>query len=395
MNKKQIFLNHIGQTSPFPLCIEIERAEGIYMYAPDRRRYIDLVSGVAVSNVGHCHPKIVTAVKEQAEKYMHLMVYGEIIQSPQVQFAELLIKQLPDTLNSIYFVNSGTEATDAALKLAKRVTGRFEVAAFKNSYHGSGQGAMSVLGNHRLTAPFLPLIPGCTFLRFNEFDDLALITNKTSAVIVEPIQGEAGVIVAKNGYLKALRQRCNETDTLLIFDEIQTGFGRTGSLFRFMDENVIPDILCCAKAMGGGMPLGAFITSKKFMQELTHDPILGHITTFGGHPISCAAALAQLQILLNEDILSKVEQKADLFKQYLQQHPLVKEIRNAGLMMAVQINSEKNNTKLFKLLTENGILTDQFIYNPLSFRIAPPLTITNEQIKECCDIIIQCFNKID
>lgn len=394
ISPKQIFLNHIGQTSPFPLCIDIEKAEGIYMYSSDGKRYTDLVSGVAVSNVGHCHPKVVNAVKEQVEKYMHLMVYGEIIQSTQIHFAQLLVNQLPKTLNSVYFVNSGSEATDGALKLAKRCTGRYEIVAFKNSYHGSGQGAMSVLGNEALKSSYMPMIPGVSFLEFNNLEDLKLITNKTAAVIIEPVQGEAGVIVAQKGYLKALRKRCNETGTLLIFDEIQTGFGRTGELFRFMGEDVIPDILCCAKAMGGGMPLGAFIASKDLMKNLSHDPMLGHITTFGGHPVSCAAALAQLQILLEEDYISQVQKKSELFKSLLINEQHIVEIRNAGLMMAVELDSEENCLKMFSLLTENRILSDPFIYNPTSFRIAPPLIITDEQIKETCEVIIKCLQNL-
>jgi len=392
MTHREIFFRNIGLPSNFPLGIEIERAEGIYMYAPDGKRYIDLVSGVAVSNVGHCHPKVVEAVKAQVEKYMHLMVYGEIIQSPQTFFAELLTSLLPETLNCVYYVNSGSEATDGAVKLAKRFTGRFEICAFKNSYHGSGQGTMSFLGNETLKRNFRPLIPGTTFLDFNDFSSLEKITPRHAAVIVEPIQGEAGVIVPITGFLQALRQRCDETGTLLIFDEIQTGFGRTGTLFYFQQENVIPDILCCAKAMGGGMPLGAFIASKTMMQCLTENPALGHITTFGGHPVSCASALAQLQILLDEKIIPTVTEKGELFITKLKHHPAIKEIRGKGLMLAVEMQTETQCTQLLKQLTETGVITDPFIFNTTSFRIAPPLNITKEQIEKCCEQINKTLN---
>jgi acetylornithine/succinyldiaminopimelate/putrescine aminotransferase len=394
MTNREIFYRNIGLPSNFPLGIEIEHAEGIYMYSPDGKCYIDLVSGVSVSNVGHCHPKIVEAVKKQVEKYMHLMVYGEIIQSPQALFAELLTKQLPDTLNCIYYVNSGSEATDGAVKLSKKTTRRFEICAFQNSYHGSGQGSMSFLGNEHLKNNFRPLIPGTTFLQFNNFNDLQTISERHAAVIIEPIQGEAGIILPEKGFLQALHRRCQEVGALLIFDEIQTGFGRTGSLFRFQTEQVVPDILCCAKAMGGGMPLGAFIASKSLMHQLAENPVLGHITTFGGHPVSCAAALAQLQLLLDEDIISTVMEKGTLFKTLLHKHPCIKEIRGTGLMLAVELNSETQCLQLFELLTQNGIITDPFIFNSAALRIAPPLNITLTQIQECCHIILQSLDKI-
>jgi acetylornithine/succinyldiaminopimelate/putrescine aminotransferase len=391
MTSREIFYRNIGLPSNFPLGIEIERAEGIYMYSPDGKRYIDLVSGVAVSNVGHCHPKVVEAVKAQTEKYMHLMVYGEIIQSPQTLFAELLTSLLPETLNCVYYVNSGSEATDGAVKLAKRFTGRFELCAFKNGYHGSGQGAMSFLGDESLKRNFRPLIPGTLFLDYNDFSCIEKITERHAAVIVEPIQGEAGIVVPKKGFLQALRRRCDETGTLLIFDEIQTGFGRTGSLFYFQQENVIPDILCCAKAMGGGMPLGAFIASKTMMQCLTENPPLGHITTFGGHPVSCAAALAQLQILIDENIIPSVAEKGEIFIKKLKHHPAVKEIRGKGLMLDVEMSSETQCTQLLEKLTQNCFITDPFLFNTTSFRIAPPLNITKQQIEKCCEIIGRSF----
>ncbi|MDR0364571.1 MAG: aspartate aminotransferase family protein [Bacteroidales bacterium] len=394
MNNREIFFRNIGLTSNFPLDIEIECARGIYMYAPDGKQYIDLVSGVSVSNIGHCHPAVVAAVKEQTEKYMHLMVYGEIIQSPQVRFAELLTQQLPTSLDCVYFVNSGAEATDGAMKLAKRFTRRFEICAFKNAYHGSAQGSMSGLGSECLKRNFRPLIPGTTFLPYDNFDVIQLITEKHAAVIVEPVQGEGGMIVPQKGFLKALRDRCDQTGALLIFDEIQTGFGRTGSLFRFQRENVVPDILCCAKAMGGGMPLGAFISSKNILQSLTDNPPLGHITTFGGHPVSCAAALAQLKVLLEENLISTAEAKGALFRKLLKDHPAVKEIRGVGLMLAVEMESEAAFSKLFGKLTDRGIITDPFLFNTASFRIAPPLIITERQIEECCATIRRCMDAL-
>ena len=336
ISQRQLFLEHVGQTSDFPLQLEIERAQGIYMFDRNDKSYIDLISGVSVSNLGHVHPKVVNAIKKQAEKYMHLMVYGEYIQTPQVEFAKKLTDLLPEKLNSVYFVNSGSEAIEGALKLAKRYTGRSEMISFKNAYHGSTHGALSVMGNEEFKNSFRPLLPDVNFINFNSIDDLKLISEKTACVLIEPIQGEAGIRLPKDSYLKKLRKKCDETGTLLIFDEIQTGFGRTGNLFAFQEYDVIPDIITIAKGMGGGMPIGAFVSSNDIMSSFKTNPILGHITTFGGHPVSCAAACASLDVIINENIIEKVKSKGQLFKKHLN-HPEIKEIRGIGLFMAVEL----------------------------------------------------------
>jgi len=330
LTERQLFYNHVAQTSDSPIALEIEKAEGIYMYDNNGKKYIDLIAGVSVSNLGHRHPNVINAIKQQLDKYMHLMVYGEYIQTPQVEFAQLLVKQLPESLNNVYFVNSGSEANEGALKLAKRYTKRSEIIAFKNAYHGSTHGVLSVLGNEYFKQSFRPLVPGVKFIEFNNENDLSQITEKTACVIVEPVQAEAGIIVPENNYLQKLRQRCNQTGTLLIFDEIQTGFGRTGKLFAFQTYNVTPDIFTIAKGMGGGMPIGAFVANKKIMSAFKDNPVLGHITTFGGHPVSAAAAKANLETLLNENIIDNVNKKGELFRKLLV-HNKIKSIRGVGL----------------------------------------------------------------
>lgn len=393
-SNKELFLRHVGQTSPAPLGIEIDRAQGIYMYDKEGKAYIDLVSGVSVSNLGHQHPSIVKAIKNQVDKYMHLMVYGEIVQSPQVQFAQLLSEQLPESLNSIYFVNSGSEAIEGAMKLAKRLTGRSQIISCKNAYHGSTHGAMSIMGSETYKTAFRPLLPDTALIEFNKIADLKLITPNTACVIIEPIQGEAGIISPVVGYLQALRKRCDETGTLLIFDEIQTGFGRSGHLFAFQKYDVIPDILCLAKAMGGGMPIGGFVSSTDNLNAFTNHPILGHITTFGGHPVSAAAAFAHLSFLVEHpDIYKQADTKAQLFRQLIENHPLIKEIRQDGLIMAVDLDSSKLVFQFLKLALERGIMSDLFLFNEQSFRISPPLIISENEIKEACKIIIECLNK--
>jgi len=375
-----LFLQHVGQTSPFPMALEIESARGIYLYDARGKEYIDLVSGVSVSNTGHGHPKVVEAVKKQVDKYMHLMVYGEFIEEPQVQFARKLIEHLPENLESVYFVNSGSEAIEGAMKLAKRVTGRREILAFKNAYHGSTQGALSIYGGDELTKAIQPLLPETGFMEFNSVESLSAISGKTACVVMEVIQGEGGIICAEPDFIKQVRERCNQTGALLVFDEIQTGFGRTGKLFAFEHYQVIPDILCLAKSMGGGMPLGAFISSKKMMDTLTTNPMLGHITTFGGHPVSCAAGLAAFGVILEEELAQKANEKGELFRKLLI-HPAIESIRGKGLFFAVELSKTISIQKFFALCIKYGIIFDFFLFSQTAFRIAPPLTITFEEIE--------------
>jgi len=389
LTNRQLFLNHNAQTSDAPLLIEIDHASGVYMYGANNEKYLDLISGIGVSNVGHCHPKVVQAVQEQATKYMHLMVYGEFVQSPQVDLAVKLTGTLPATLDAVYLVNSGSEATEGALKLAKRYTNRREIISCVNAYHGSSHGALSVMGNEFFKQSFRPLLPGIKHIHFNKVEDLTLITEETAAVIIETVQGEAGVRIADVEYMQALRARCTYTGTLLILDEIQCGFGRTGSFWAFEKYGIEPDILLTAKGMGGGMPIGAFISSKEIMDTLSHNPVLGHITTFGGHPVSCAAALACIEIIEEESLVASVNRKADLFLKHLK-HPGIKEIRNAGLMMAVEFESYPVLKKIIDEAIKKGVLTDWFLFCDNSMRIAPPLIITDEQIIEACSIISSC-----
>jgi len=386
ISQRQLFLKHVGQTSDFPLQLEIDRAEGIYIFDRNEKSYIDLISGVSVSNVGHVHPKVVKAIKDQLEKYMHLMVYGEYIQTPQIEFAKKLTNLLPENLNSVYFVNSGSEAIEGALKLAKRYTGRSEIISFKNAYHGSTHGALSVMGNEEFKNSFRPLLPDVNFLNFNSYEDLNLISEKTACVIVEPVQGEAGIRLPGGNYLTKLRERCHKVGALLIFDEIQTGFGRIGKLFAFEEYNVVPDIMTIAKGMGGGMPIGAFVSSNKIMSSFKTNPILGHITTFGGHPVSCAAACASLDVLINEKIIDDVKRKGDLFRKYLN-HSEIKEIRGLGLFMAVELSDFNQVKKVIDVAIEKGLVTDWFLFHDSAFRIAPPLIISEDQIKQACDIL--------
>jgi acetylornithine/succinyldiaminopimelate/putrescine aminotransferase len=387
MNLRELFYRYVAQTSSEPLAIEIKKAEGIYLYSPDRKIYTDLISGISVSNVGHCHPEVVKAVKEQAEKYMHLLVYGEMIQSPQVLLAQRLASLLPANLSSVYFVNSGAEAIEGAIKLAKRFTGKTGLVSCENAYHGSTNGAMSLMGNDEFTQPFQPLLPQCSRVRFGEIEDLGKITSNTAAFVVEVVQGEAGIRYADKKYWKKVRERCDETNTLLIFDEIQTGFGRTGSMFAFEQTGIIPDIITLAKAMGGGMPIGAFISSKEIMQTLMYNPTLGHMTTFGGHPVCCAAALASVDIIEQEELYKSAEEKGKLFESQLSKLPRVKEFRRKGLMMALDFEDREFNFKVIHKCLERGILSDWFLFCDTAMRIAPPLIITKEEIKEACKII--------
>ncbi|MES2874432.1 MAG: aspartate aminotransferase family protein [Bacteroidota bacterium] len=390
LTTRQLFLLNTAQTSSFPRLLEIERAEGMYLYDREGRQYMDLVSGFAVSNTGHRNPEVVKAIKDQADKYLHLTVYGEYVQTPQVKFAEKLASILPPSLCSVYFVNSGAEATEGAMKLAKRYTGRSGIIACKNSYHGSTQGALSVMGNEYYKQAYRPLLPGISFIDFNNPVDLDQISSDTAAVILETIQGEAGIRVPDRDYMQKLRNRCDETGSLLILDEIQTGFGRTGSLFGFEQFGIVPDILLLAKGMGGGMPIGAFISSNDIMGALKENPILGHITTFGGHPVSCAAGLASLNVILNEKLMVDVPAKEILFRTCLT-HPMIREIRGKGLMLSVQLDTFEQVENVSKRCIEQGLIIDWFLHCDTALRIAPPLIITENEIIAACKIITEAI----
>lgn len=394
MTPRQLFFRHLGLPGQHPMALEIDHAEGIYLYDTSGRTYIDLVSGVSVSNLGHRHPAIVEAIREQADKYTHLMVYGEFIQAPQVTLAKELSECLPDRLDCTFFVNSGSEAIDGAIKLARRFTGRTEIAAFRNAYHGGTYGALSILGNERLKSAFRPLLPDIRQLEFNDINGLSSISRRTACVVAETVQAEAGIILPQEGFLQALRQRCDETGTLLVMDDIQMGMGRTGKLFSFEHFGIEPDILALAKAFGGGMPLGAFISSGEIMRSLANNPELGHITTFGGHPVSCAAALASLRVLKEEKPYLQADRKGRLFNDRLASHRRIGEIRQAGLMLGVEMSDNVSLGEMLRLLTEKGIIVDPFLFMPNAFRIAPPLIITDEQINEACDRIIECLNQL-
>ena len=381
------FLAHLAQTSPFPIALDIVGAEGCHLQTRDGKRYLDLVAGLAVNNVGHRQPKVVAAIKAQADKYLHVIPYGEFIQGPQVRFAETLTSLLPAGLDSIYLVNSGTEANEAALKLAKRITGRTRLVACHKSYHGSTHGSLSITGNEEMKFRNRPLLPGVRFMHFNNTDDLSLIDDETAAVIVEPIQGDAGIRVPERAWMLALRKRCDKAGAMLIFDEVQTGFGRTGKLFAFEHFDVVPDILVLGKALGGGMPMGAFVSSRERMHLLTHDPVLGHITTFGGHPIPCVAGLAALEVLQEEQLAANAERMGALFKELLV-HPAINEVRGMGLMLAVDLGDAEKVQHVVMGCLDRGVLGFWFLSCPTAFRIAPPLCITEELVREACAAIL-------
>jgi acetylornithine/N-succinyldiaminopimelate aminotransferase len=393
LTQRQLFLQHNAQTSPEPLMLEFVRAKGIYIYDAQNKKHIDLIAGIGVSNVGHCHPAVVKAIQEQAETYMHLMVYGEYVQTPQVNFAKALADILPESLSCTYFLNSGTEAVEGAMKLAKRYTGRKGFIACKNAYHGSTQGAESLMESDFYSSGYGPFLPHVSFIEHNNIVDLNKITTEIAAVFIEPIQGEAGIRVADLNYMLALKAKCQETGTLLIFDEIQSGFGRSGKMFAFEHYNVVPDVLLLAKGIGGGMPIGAFISSLEIMSVLSHTPILGHMTTFGGHPVCCAAGLATLRTLVDNRIVDEVEEKGQLFKQLLK-HPAIKEIRGKGLMLAVEFENFEINKKIIDACILDGVLSDWFLHCSNSMRIAPPLIITKEEIEEACAIILKNINLV-
>ena len=391
------FLSHVAQTSPSPMLVEVARAEGSFFYTPEGKRYYDLVAGVSVSNVGHANPAVVRAVQEQAARYMHVMVYGELVESPQVEYAARIASLLPGALESVYFVNSGAEAVEGALKLAKRFTGRTEMISMRRAYHGSTHGAMSMMGapeGEEWKEPFRPLLPDVQAIEFNDFGALQRITRRTACVLAEPVQGEAGVRPPKPGYLEALRRRCDEVGALLIFDEIQTGLGRTGAMFASLRYGVTPDIVCLAKAFGGGMPLGAFVSRHEIMDTLQHDPALGHITTFGGHPVCCAAGLAALNYLLENRIVESVEAKGALYEELLADHPAVREIRRAGLLLAVELGDPAKLYRIMELFKQAGILSDWFLYCDTAFRISPPLTISEEEVRESAALVRECLDRL-
>ena len=394
---RKAFLTHVGQTSPSPMMVEVERAEGVFFYTPDGKPYYDLVAGVSVSNVGHANPAVVKAVQEQAAKYMHIMVYGEMVERPQVEYATRIASLLPGDIDSIYFLSTGAEAVEGALKLAKRYTARREIISMRRAYHGSTHGAMSLMGSpegEEWKGAFRPLMPDVRSIEFNNFEQLAEITERTACVIAEPVQGEAGVRPPKEGYLEALRKRCDQVGALLIFDEIQTGFGRTGAMFASLKYGVTPDIVCIAKSLGGGMPLGAFAARREVMNTLTYNPVLGHITTFGGHPVCCAAGLAALDYIEEHHLVEQVEAKGALYEELLSGHPAVQEIRRSGLLMAVELGSSERMFKMMEHFAERGIMSDWFLFCDTAFRISPPLVISEEEIRDSARIIRECLDKL-
>ncbi|PWT77374.1 MAG: aspartate aminotransferase family protein [Bacteroidetes bacterium] len=392
MQQRELFLRHLAQTSPNPIGLEIVSAEGMTLLESSGNKYLDLIGGISVANIGHRHPKVVEAIKNQADKYLHLLVYGEFVQSPQVQYASLLAAHLPESLNSVYFTNSGAEATEGAMKLAKRVTGRTQIIAFKQSYHGSTQGALSVMGDEYWRNAFRPLLPGILHAEFNSEESLQLISDQTACVIAEPVQAERGVYPSTKEWLQALRNKCSKEGALLILDEVQTGFGRTGMWWNFQYASVVPDILLLGKALGGGMPLGAFIADRQIMDALTENPVLGHITTFGGHPVCCAAGMASMQVLLEEAWIGQVKKKEELFN-HLLVHPKIKTVRSAGLLIAVEFENFEINKKIIDACIDRGVLVDWFLFAPQCLRIAPPLIISEEQIEQACNTILDCCQR--
>jgi acetylornithine/succinyldiaminopimelate/putrescine aminotransferase len=394
MNQRELFLRHVAQTSPAPLALEIVKAEGSKMWDKQGRSYIDLISGISVCNVGHRNPRVIQAIHNQLEAYMHIMVYGELVESPQVNYAEKIASLLPENLDAVYFTNSGAEATEGAMKLAKRLTGRTNILAFKNSYHGSTQGALSVMGDEYWRNAYRPLLPGIVHADYNVFASLDLIDCQTACVIAEPIQAEMGVYAPDYRWMQSLRKKCDDVGALLVLDEIQTGFGRTGTLFAFEKYGIVPDIILLGKALGGGMPLGAFVSSRSNMNAFTENPVLGNITTFGGHPVCCAAGLAAVDFLIEEELIQGVQEKANLFRQLLV-HPIIKSVRNEGLLMAIEFASFEQNKQLIDGCIDNGVFTDWFLFAPHCMRLSPPLVITEEEIRKACAIILQACDNFD
>jgi acetylornithine/N-succinyldiaminopimelate aminotransferase len=391
LNQRELFLRHVAQTSTAPLALEIVKAEDSRLYDAAGKEYTDLIGGISVANTGHRHPRVIGAIKEQLDAYLHVMVYGEFVEAPQVQYAQLLTDHLPSSLNSVYFTNSGAEAVEGAMKLAKRSTGRTDIIAFNRSYHGSTQGALSIIGDEYWRNAFRPLLPGVLHLDYNSFEALQEINEQTACVIAETVQAEAGMIVPSKEWMLALRKRCTETGALLILDEIQAGFGRTGKLWGFEHFDIVPDILLLGKALGGGMPLGAFIAGKKHMNELMSNPVLGHITTFGGHPVSCTAGMAAMKLLLEEQWVEKVKTNEALLRSLLI-HPGIKTVRSFGLWMAVEFDSFEANKQVIDKCIAAGVLTDWFLFAPECLRISPPLTISTDELRKAASVIVKAIH---
>lgn len=391
MNQRELFLRHVAQTSVSPLALEIVRAEGSLLYDSNGRQYIDLIGGISVANTGHRHPVVIDAIKKQLDSYLHVMVYGEFVESPQVQYARLLSKHLPDPLDCVYFTNSGAEAVEGAMKLAKRVTNRTGIISFNKSYHGSTQGALSILGDEYWRNAFRPLLPGIRRFDYQSPEAIVAIDETTACVIAESIQGEAGVNAPSAEWMQALRKKCTETCTLLVLDEIQAGFGRTGRLWGFEHFGIVPDVVLLGKALGGGMPLGAFVSSKKLMDHFTDNPVLGHITTFGGHPVSCAAGLAAMNVLLDEKLVEGIAEKEQVFRSRLK-HKRIRKLRSFGLWMAVELDSFKTNQKVIQACIAGGVLTDWFLFADRCLRISPPLNISADHIHQACDVILRALD---
>ena len=393
MDTRRLFFQHVAQTSEAPIAIHVKKAAGSRLWDDSGNEYIDLIAGISVCNIGHRHKDVINAIRKQTNQYLHVLVYGEMIETPQVQYAHLLAEHLPPSLNSVYFTNSGAEAVEGAMKLAKRFTGRTDIIAFTKSYHGSTQGALSLMGDEYWRNSFRPLLPCVYHYEYNTYDVFNNINDQTACVVIETIQAERGVFAPSASWLQEIRKKCSETGTLLILDEIQAGFGRCGSLWAFEKHEIVPDILLLGKALGGGMPLGAFIADKALMDDLSHDPVLGHITTFGGHPVCCAAGLAAFKVLLKKEMVKKVARKEKLFLKLLQ-HPAIKEVRSAGLLIAVEFPEEAFNKKIIEYCIKNGVLTDWFLFAPHCMRIAPPLNITSKEIEKACGIIINGLDEL-
>lgn len=392
ISQRELFYSYVAQTSPEPMDIQITKAKGLYQYDNKGNKYVDLISGISVSNIGHSHPKVIEAIKDQAEKYMHLMIYGEFIQTPQTNLAKAICDLLPDHLNNVYFVNSGSEAIEGALKLAKRYTSRTEIISCKDAYHGSSHGALSIMGSEEFKNSFRPLLPDTKLIKYNNFGDLNQITKKTACVVIESFQAESGITLPAEGYIKAVRARCTEVGALLIVDEIQTGFGRTGKFFGFEHHGIVPDMITIAKGMGGGMPIGAFVANQKVMSTLTAQPVLGHITTFGGHPVSCAASLASLTIIRDESLYNNAAHLSKLFKTHLQ-HPAIVDVRGIGFFLCVEFKNQTFNFGVIKKCVKKGLITDWFLFNDKCLRIAPPLIIDETTIIDSCKKILEAIEE--